>query len=92
MTALKRIFQVLAGLLLLAMLGLGFGSAWVTNNPEAVADVAANVVELEYANSFRDAGPAREQLKAQHRARDAGWGHGQSLSEDANSGSGGWAD
>lgn len=93
MRVVKRIFQVLAGLWLLGMLVLGIGGAWLTNNPEVVVDAVVDVSGLDDVDAYREIPSAtREQRRAQERAADAGWGKGQSLSEDAKFESGGWAD
>ena len=93
MKTVKRIFQVLAGLWLLAVLVLGIGSAWLTNNPEVMTDAVAEVSGLDEVDYYHNRSPVeRERERAQERAEDAGWGKGQSLSEDAKFESGGWGD
>jgi hypothetical protein len=92
MKAVKRIFQVLAGLWLLAMITLGFGSAWLTNNPEVAADAAASAVGVDFADIASDGSTSRARMEAQERALDNGWGDEQALPRNADLESGGWAD
>lgn len=92
MKVVKRIFQIAAGLWLLAMIVLGAGTAWLQNNPETVTAAVEDAVGLEQVDTRHARSVGRARAEAWERAYDNGWGEGQALPENATLESGGWAD